>query len=121
MNMLVFWMVFFVVGGLYFGACGLLNARLVGARLAWVAYALMLLGAVMVNLVIVLSGQTILGYKVYESGVMFSAYPPLQADPLFYLGYILFAVGAVLACCLFLATLVMAKYEKRDGGPLALG
>ena len=120
MNMLVFWMVFFEVAGLYFGACVLLNARLVGARLAWVAYALMLLGAVMVNLVIVLSGQTILGYKVYESGVMFSAYPPLKADPLFYLGYILFAVGAILACCLFLATLVMAKYERRYEGSMPL-
>ncbi|HKZ69731.1 MAG TPA: hypothetical protein VJ020_06610, partial [Anaerolineales bacterium] len=27
MNMLVFWMVFFEVAGLYFGACVLLNAR----------------------------------------------------------------------------------------------
>ena len=120
MNMLVFWMVFFEVAGLYFGGNALLNARLVGVRLAWVAYALMLLGALMVNLIIVLSGQTILGYRISESGVMFSAYPPLKADPLFYVGYILFAVGAIIACCIFLATLVMAKAERRYEGSIPL-
>jgi cytochrome c oxidase subunit 1 len=110
MNMLVFWMVFFEAAGLYFGACVLLNARLVGVRLGWVAYALMLLGALMVNVIILMG----------EADVMFSAYPPLEAHPLFYLGYILFAVGAILACCLFLATLVMAKVEKRYAGSMPL-
>src|SRR3990172_1195402 len=110
MNMLVFWMVFFEVGGLYFGACVLLNARLVGARLAWVAYVLMLVGAVMVNAVILWG----------RADVMFSAYPPMKAHWSFYLGYILFAVGAILACCLFLATLVMAKVEQRYEGSIPL-
>jgi len=36
------------------------------------------------------------------------------------LGYILFAVGAILACCLFLATLVMAKVEQRYEGSIPL-
>ncbi len=111
LNMLVFWMVFFEVAGLYFGACVLLNARLVGVKLAWVAYALMLLGAVTVNWIVIFEPT---------SGLMFSAYPPMQAHPLFYLGYILFAVGAILACCLFLATLVMAKVEGRYEGSVPL-
>ncbi len=110
LNMLVFWIVFFEAAGLYFGACVLLNARLVGVKLAWVAYALMLVGAVMANVVILMG----------KADVMFSAYPPLEADPLFYLGYILFAVGAILVCCIFLATIVMAKVERRYEGSLPL-
>ncbi|MBI4632039.1 MAG: cbb3-type cytochrome c oxidase subunit I [Chloroflexi bacterium] len=110
MNMLVFWMVFFEAAGLYFGACILLNARLVGVKLAWVAYALMLVGAVMVNYII-LAG---------EADVMFSAYPPLEASPLFYIGYILFAVGAILVCCIFIATILVAKKERRYEGSMPL-
>lgn len=110
LNMLVFWIVFFEVAGLYFGSTALLNARLVGARLAWVAYALMLVGAVLANAMILMG----------KADVMFSAYPPLKADPLFYVGYILFAVGAILACCVFLATVVMAKIERRYEGSMPL-
>ncbi|MBM4423907.1 MAG: cytochrome C oxidase subunit I [Chloroflexi bacterium] len=110
LNMLVFWIVFFEAAGLYFGVTALLNARLVGVRLAWVAFALMLIGSLMVN-VMVLMGK---------ADVMFSAYPPLAADPLFYVGYILFAVGAILVCCIFLASLVMAKVERRYEGSMPL-
>jgi cytochrome c oxidase subunit 1 len=110
MNMLVFWIVFFEVAGLYFGGCALLNARLVGVRLAWVSYALMLVGAVTVNVIILMG----------KADVMFSAYPPLKAHWAFYVGYILFAVGAILACCIFLATLVMAKAERRYEGSIPL-
>src|SRR3990172_8554495 len=110
MNMLIFWVTFFEVAGLYFGGTALLNARLVGARLAWVAYALMLVGGVLTNVEILMG----------NADVMFSAYPPLKADPLFYVGYILFAVGAIIACCIFLVTIRMAKAEGRYQGSLPL-
>jgi cytochrome c oxidase subunit 1 len=45
---------------------------------------------------------------------------PLQAEPLFYLGLILFAVGALIACFIFLGTLVIAKQEKTYEGSIPL-
>lgn len=109
-DMLVAWIVFFEVAGLYFGSTALLNARLVTPRLAWGAFGLMLGGALLVN-VIVLLGQ---------ADVMFTAYVPLKAHPLFYLGVILFAVGALLAVGIFFGTLIVAKMERRYEGSLPL-
>ncbi|MBI3972731.1 MAG: cbb3-type cytochrome c oxidase subunit I [Chloroflexi bacterium] len=109
-DMLVAWIVFFEVAGLYFGGAIMLNARLVQPRLAWLAFALMLTGALMVN-VIVLMG---------EADVAFTAYVPLKAHPTFYLGYILFAVGALLAVGLFFATWVVARAERRYTGSVPL-
>ncbi len=50
-NMLIYWIIFFEVAGLYFGGATVLNARLAAPRLAWLAYALMLGGALMTNIV----------------------------------------------------------------------
>jgi cytochrome c oxidase subunit 1 len=110
MNMLIYWIIFFEVAGLYFGSAIVLNARLVTPKLAWVAYALMLAGAVLGD-VVVFSGR---------ADVMWDAYAPMQAPPSFYLSYDLFAVGAFLACCIFFATLVVAKAEGRYRGSVPL-
>ncbi len=109
-NMLVAWIVFFEVAGLYFGSTVLLNARLVSPRAAQVAFALMLLGALIVN-GIVLAGQ---------ADVMFTAYVPLKAHPLFYLGVILFALGALIAVALFFGNLFIARLEGRYTGSVPL-
>lgn len=109
-DMLVAWMVFFEVAGLYFGGAVLLNARLVLPRVAWASFALMLGGALLTN-VVVLMGL---------ADVMFSAYVPLKAHPLFYLGVILFAVGALVALAVFFGTIMIAKAEKRYEGSLPL-
>ncbi|MDQ7028456.1 MAG: cbb3-type cytochrome c oxidase subunit I [Ardenticatenia bacterium] len=109
-DMLVAWIVFFEVAGLYFGGAIMLNARLVQPKLAWLAYILMIVGAVMVN-GIVLAGK---------ADVMFTAYVPLKAHPLFYVGVILFAVGALLALGIFFATVIVAKVEGRYEGSLPL-
>jgi cytochrome c oxidase subunit 1 len=106
MNMLIYWMIFFEVAGLYFGAAIALNARLVQPRLAWIAYGFMLGGALLTNTMI------FLGY----GDVLFSSYVPLKAHPFFYLGTILFAVGAIIAVCLFFATVMVAKAEGRYTG-----
>ena len=55
-DMLVAWIVFFEVAGLYFGSAVMLNARLVAPIIAWIAYAMMVVGAVLTN-VIVLMGK----------------------------------------------------------------
>jgi cytochrome c oxidase subunit 1 len=70
----------------------------------------MLVGAVMTN-VAVLQGN---------SSVMFTSYVPMQAAPHFYLGLILFAVGALIGCFVFFGTLVIAKEEKTYEGSVPL-
>ncbi len=52
LDMLVVWIVFFEIAGLYFGATVMLNARLVTPKLAWGAFILMVAGAVITNVVV---------------------------------------------------------------------
>lgn len=110
LDVLLVWIIFFEVAILYFASSVLLQCRLATPWLAWVAYILMLGGALITN-VAVLRG---------DSSVMFTSYVPLQAAPDFYLGIILFAVGALLACFIFLGTLVIAKNEKTYEGSIPL-
>jgi cytochrome c oxidase subunit I len=110
-NMLVAWIVFFEIAGLYFGSTVLLNARMVAPRLAWFAFALMAAGGLLVNVVI---------FTTNTSDVMFTAYIPMKAHPLFYLSYILFAVGALIGVSLFFANVATARREKRYQGSLPL-
>jgi len=51
-----------------------------------------------------------------DASVMTTSYVPMPANPNFYLGLILFAVGALLGCFIFLGTLVIAKEEKTYEG-----
>ena len=110
LDVLLVWILFFEVAVLYFASAVLLNSRLATPRLAWVAFALMLIGAGVTN-VAVLQG---------DSSVMFTSYPPMQATPNFYLGLILFAVGALIAVFIFFGTLVIAKEEGTYEGSIPL-
>jgi cytochrome c oxidase subunit I len=110
LNMLVFWIIFFEIAILYFAGSTLLKARLATPKMAWVGFWLMLLGAV-VNNYSVLRG---------DSSVMFTSYAPMGAHPTFYLGLILFAVGALIGCFVFLGTLVVANAEKTYRGSIPL-
>jgi cytochrome c oxidase subunit I len=111
-DMLVAWIVFFEMAGLYFGSTVMLNARFVNPKMGWFAFALMLIGGLMVNVVVLFMKPT--------SDVMFTAYVPLKAHPLFYLSYILFAVGALIAVVLFFINVATAKKEKTYEGSLPL-
>src|SRR5262245_7633655 len=53
-------------------------------------------------------------------GVMVTSYAPLGAHPTFYLGLVLFALGAIIACVVFFGTLVVARAERtyRNSVPL---
>lgn len=110
-DMLVAWIVFFEMAGLHFGSTVLLNARHAAPKLAWLGFALMVVGGLMVNVVVLFDTNSI---------VMFSAYLPMKAHPLFYLSYILFAVGALIAVITFFINIVVAKREKRFEGSLPL-
>ncbi len=109
-TMLVFWIVFFEVAGLHFAGTVLLNTRLIAPKLAWFNYGLMAVGALLAEYMM-LSGQ---------ATVMFTAYPPLEAHPAFYLGVILFAVGALVASCHFIANIVAAKMRGDVTGSVPL-
>ncbi len=110
LDMLAYWVIFFEIAILYFCSSTLLRCRLATPRLAWVAFVLMVVGAVMNN-VAVFKG---------DSSVMFTSYVPLPANPMFYLGLILFAVGALIGCFIFLGTLVVARAEKTYEGSIPL-
>jgi cytochrome c oxidase subunit 1 len=109
-NVLLFWIIFFEIAVLYFASAVLLNCRLAAPKLAWVGFALMVVGAVLAN-VAVLQG---------ESSVMFTSYPPMMAKPHFYLSLILFAVGALIGVGIFFATLAIAKEEQTYQGSIPL-
>lgn len=109
-NMLIFWVIFFEIAGLYFGSAVVLNTRLAAPKLGWAAFVIMLAGTILTNATILMG----------QADVMFTAYPPLKAHPLFYLGYILFAVGALIGCGLFFATLMIARAEGKYAGTLPL-
>jgi cytochrome c oxidase subunit 1 len=110
LNMLIFFIIFFEMAILYFGGPVLLNARLPAPKLGWLAFGLMVLGMVVVN-AMVLQGK---------ADVLFTSYPPLQADPLYYVGIILFAVGALIVTGLFFGALVVAKRERTYQGSIPL-
>ena len=109
-NMLIVWIIFFEMAVLYFASAIILGCRLATPRWAWAAFALMLIGAIITNIAVLQGG----------SSVMFTSYVPLKADPSFYVGIILFAVGTLIATFVFFGTLVVAKQEKTYEGSVPL-
>jgi cytochrome c oxidase subunit I len=109
-DMLIFWIIFFEVAILYFASSTLLRSRIATPKIAWLAFALMVIGSVTNNVAVWRGG----------SSVMMTSYVPMMAEPAFYLGLILFAVGALIACFVFFGTLVVAKREKTYEGSVPL-
>jgi cytochrome c oxidase subunit 1 len=110
LNMLIFFIIFFEMAVLYFAGPIVLNARVPTPKLGWLSFVLMVAGAVLVE-VMVFTGK---------ADVLFTSYPPLRAHPLYYLGIILFAVGALVVSFIFMASLVVAKREKTYEGSIPL-
>ena len=110
LNMLVYWIIFFEIAILYFASSTLLRCRLAAPGMAWAGFWMMVAGALLNN------------YSVLrgDSSVMFTSYAPMGAHPTFYLGLILFAVGALIGCFVFFGTLVVAKDEKTYRGSVPL-
>lgn len=110
LNMLIFFIIFFEMAILYFAGPVLLNCRQPAPKLGWLAFGLMVVGMVLVNWM-VLAGR---------ADVLFTSYPPLKADPIYYFGIILFAVGALIVTGLFFAAMAIAKREKTYEGSVPL-
>jgi len=109
-TMLLFWLLFFEVGALYWGSTMLLNARMTLPRVAWGNLVMMVIGVLLAQWAMLTGRAT----------VMFTAYPPLTAHPLYYLGVLLFAVGVLVACGLFFANILTARREGTYVGSLPL-
>jgi cytochrome c oxidase subunit 1 len=109
-NMLIFWILWAEIAILYFTSSTLLSWPIYGYRIAWFALAIMLYGQILVE------------YSIFsgKADVLFTAYPPLAADPLFYIGYIAFLFGAGIAVILFFATIYHAKVNEAYKGSLPL-
>lgn len=110
MNMLIFWIIFFEMAILYFAGPVLLSCRLPKPKLGYLGFGLMVLGAILVNITMFMG----------QADVLFTSYPPLKAHPVYYLGVILFAVGALVVSFLFFAVLVVARREKTYEGSVPL-
>src|SRR5687768_7661699 len=110
LTMLIFFIIFFEMAVLYFAAGPMLNNRTAAPKLGWFSYGLMVTGAVLCEWMI----------WTGKADVLMTSYIPLRAHPLYYLGIILFAVGALVVCGQFFATLVVAKREKTYEGSLPL-
>ncbi|MCC6608165.1 MAG: cbb3-type cytochrome c oxidase subunit I [Burkholderiales bacterium] len=103
LDMLVFWIIFFEIAVLYFAGSTLLGCRIAAPRVAWAGFWLMVIGALMNNYAVLVRE---------DSSVMFTSYAPMGAHWSFYLGLILFAVGALIGCFIFFATLSIGKAER---------
>lgn len=110
LDVLLVWIIFFEMAILYFASAILLNCRLATPRVAWFGFALMVIGAVMLNVAVLQGG----------SSVMFTSYVPMMAEPHFYLGFLLFAVGALVGTFVFFGTLVVAREERTYEGSIPL-
>jgi len=110
MNMLIFFIIFFEMAILYFASAVLLSSRVAAPRVGWAAFAMMVIGTLMVEWTM----------WTGRADVLFTSYVPLRAHPAFYLGVIIFAVGALLVSIIFFATLVVAKREKTYIGSVPL-
>jgi cytochrome c oxidase subunit 1 len=107
---LLVWIIFFEIALLYFCSAVLLRCRLATPRLGWVAFGMMLGGAAIAAVAILQGG----------SSVMMTSYVPMPAAPHFYLGLILFAVGALIGVFIFFGTLVIARDERTYEGSIPL-
>jgi cytochrome c oxidase subunit I len=110
MNMLIFFIIYFEMAVLWFASTVLLNARPAAPRFGWFNFGLMMVGTLMVQWT----------QWTGRADVLFTSYPPLKAHPVFYLGIILFAVGALGVTGQFFASITIAKREKRYEGSMPL-
>ena len=110
MNMLIFFIIFFEMAVLYFASAVLLNCRVPAPSTGWIAFVLMVAGTLMVEWTM----------WTGRADVLFTSYVPLRAHPAFYLGVILFAVGALTVVGHFFAILVVARREKTYEGSVPL-
>lgn len=102
---------FMVMGFGYYVAETALGRPLPLPRLAWLGFALGIIGSLMAAVTIFAGSAT----------VLFTFYPPLTASPFFYIGLVLVVVGSWIWCGLMI--LAMIEFKRANPGvpvPLAM-
>lgn len=105
-NLLIFWMVFMEIAILYVGGPIVLGRRLPWSGLAKAGWAIMLGSAILVE-------YAILTTTPPDHQPLLTSYAPLQSSPEFYLGAILFILGAVIAALPFFWCIWQEKRENK--------
>ncbi|WP_049927204.1 cytochrome c oxidase subunit I [Halopiger goleimassiliensis] len=106
-SMLIFWIIFMEVAILYVGGPMVLGRKLPQQWMAKVGYVVMLAGA----LVIYYAIWTVSGNPTTDNAPLLTAYVPLEINPLFYAGGLVFLVGVTVAALPFFLAL---WFEKRE-------
>lgn len=101
-NLLIFWMVFMEIAVLYVGGPMVLGRRLPLTSLAKAGWAVMVAGAVGVNLSIWFT-------EAPEQAPLLTAYVPLPVSPWFYATAVVFLLGATVAALPFFAAVWKEK------------
>ena len=109
-NMLIFWIFFLEIAFFYYIGTTLLNCRLASRKAAEIAFYMMAVGASTVDYTIMAG----------HADVMLTSYIPLRAHWAFYIGVIVFAVGALVAVINFLCTIYIARRDKTYQGSVPL-
>ncbi|XVH33272.1 cytochrome c oxidase subunit I (plasmid) [Haloferacaceae archaeon DSL9] len=106
-NLLIFWMVFMEIAILYVGGPMVLGRRLSLPSLAKAGWVVMVGGALTIN-------YSIITTSAPDAPPLLTSYPPLPSPSAFYLGVIVFILGAIVAALPFFATLWKEKREFPD-------
>lgn len=108
--MLTMWPHLFESALWLFTASVVLRSKVTPTWLAWLGFALIAAGAVL-----------ILGtIAVGEANVLYTTYVPLRAYPTFYVGHVLYAVGLVCILLTFLFSVISARLKGTFTGSLPL-
>lgn len=100
---------FFIMGFGYFVAETALQRELPGARWAWAGFAVGIFGTLLAVATVVSGRAT----------VLYTFYPPLTANPLFYIGLVLVVAGSWIWCVLMLTAMAGWKHAN-PGEPVPL-
>lgn len=95
---------FFIMGFGYYTASASLKQPLWNPQLAWASYGVCLTGVVLAAVPLLLG----------KASVLFTFYPPIQANPFFYIGATLLVVGSWLWCVVMIV--MFAQWKKAHPG-----
>lgn len=96
---------FFMIGYFYSGLSHTLGGLLPKVRkMAWIGFGLSMFGTVLVVIMVLMN----------EASVLYTFYPPMKANPIFYIGLVFVVLGIWM--CSFGAFIQVANWRKRHKG-----
>lgn len=105
-NLLIFWMIFMEIAILYVGGPVVLGRKLPITKIAGAGWVVMVVGAVVVN-------YSIWTTEAPNEAPLLTSYAPLPSSQWFYLGAVVFLLGATIAALPFF----VALWKEKRGNP----